>query len=598
MADIFISYSKKDLAPSTAVCELLRGEGYSVAIDRDFLVPGNAYRQVIAEQIREAKVVIVLWSTNAVESDFVRDEASHASRRTVLLPLIVDEMPETDVPLGFGELQYLRLKWAAEGQLNLDSRAELIGAVRRHLPAVEPLDAAVAQLKQEVNLKLGSEYGALEQIGTGRMSVVFKSQHGIYGVIALKVTPLAGILLVPGFYAEFRRSIDAARELSHPNILNIRDVKLLDTVACTVMDYVEGSTLARCLVGAAPRMTLGRIKSIATDIAQALTHAHASGIVHSNLSPSNILIETPLDRALVSDFGVPAVGAGPEASAAKALFLDARYMSPEQCLGDPATPQSDQYSLGAILYEMLSGRPPFVGRAAYTIMRGHCTDTPTPIAELRPECPPQVAGTVMRMLEKRPKDRYLTTGMLAREIESWPLAESVRSGASPTRGAAHSAKLALESYNRCLVDPNFLAAFYQRLNEDPRLARHLENMMFDRQVEALKRSIRHLLEYAQGQEDARRELERVAVAHQRFKLEEPLLLHFIDILIELALERDPSAAEAGQRELLRAAWRTATEAGLARFAELAQVSQPRASSVVAVGETPVEPSQHGSAEPH
>ncbi len=261
MADIFISYSKKDLAPSTAVCELLRSDGYSVAIDRDFLVAGDSYRQAIGEQIRAAKVVIVLWSANAVESDFVRDEASHASRRTVLLPIIVDDMLDTEVPLGFGELQYLRLKWLAEGQLAADSKTELIAALKRHLPAVEPLDLAIAQIKREVMLKLGTEYGDLEQLGMGRMSVVFKSQHGIYGVVALKVTPLAGILLLPGFYAEFRRSIDAARGLSHPNILGIRDVKLLDTLACTVMDHVEGATLARCMVSAAPRMTLGRIKA-------------------------------------------------------------------------------------------------------------------------------------------------------------------------------------------------------------------------------------------------------------------------------------------------------------------------------------------------
>jgi serine/threonine protein kinase len=512
----------------------------------------------------------------------------------VLLPLIIDELGETEVPLGFGELQSLRLRWLAEGQLSLESQTELLAALKRHLPAIEPLDAAVAQIKQEVNLKLGAEYGALEQLGTGRMSVVFKSQHGIYGVVALKVTPLAGILLLPGFYAEFRRSIDAARGLSHPNILGIRDVKLLDTVACTVMDHVEGSTLARCIVGAAQRMTLGRIKGIASDIAQALAHAHASGVVHSNLSPSNILIEVAQDRALVSDFGVPAVGAGPEATAAKALFCDARYMSPEQCVGDPATPQSDQYALGTILYEMLSGRPPFIGRSGFAIMHGHCHDVPRPIAELRPECPPKVASTVMRMLAKKPKDRFLTTGMLACEIEAWPLAESVRSGTSPALGCARSAKVALESYNRCLVDPNFLAAFYQRLSEDPRLARHLENMFFDRQVEALKRSIRHLLEYAQGQEDARRELERVASAHQRFKLEEALLSRFVDILIELALERDPNAVDPGQRELLRIAWRAATELGLARFAELAQVTQPRTSSVMTIGSAPAEPSRYGS----
>ncbi|HEY5956476.1 MAG TPA: serine/threonine-protein kinase, partial [Polyangiaceae bacterium] len=493
--------------------------------------------------------------------------------------MIIDGMSDADVPLGFGELQWLRCSWSPDGELSSASQDALLSALKRHLPGVEPLGAAIERLKQEVDQKLGAEFDVLERLGTGRMSVVFRARHRVHGDVALKVTPLAGILLLPGYYAELRGTIDAARELSHPNILAIRDVKLLETIACTVMDYVVGTTLAQCIASASPRMPLGRIKDIASDVADALAHAHLCGIVHASLSPSSIFVENAHDRALVSDFGMPNVGDGPEATAARALFLDVRYMSPEQCLGSPATTQSDQYSFGAVLYHMLTGKPPFVGKSAFAIMRGHCDDVATPIGEMRPECPPSVATAVMRMLAKKPRDRYLTTSMLAREVASWPLAESLPKGSpSLTPGSARAAKSALESYNRCLTDPNFLGEFYQRLRDDASIAPHLENMNFDRQVEVLKRAIRHFLEYAQGLENARVELERVAAFHQPFKLEVRQLRTFVDTLIELAMERDPNASEPNARESLHDDWHSATLIGLQRFAELAGAVECRVSA--------------------
>jgi len=603
MADIFISYSQRDTARANAIATLLRNEGYDVAIDHDFLTPGEPFREHIGEELGAAKVVIVLWSAQAIQSSFVRDEASRAARRAVLLQLIIDEMPDGDVPLGFGELQWLRCAWEEDGDVARETRDELLAALRRHLPAIEPLAAAIVALQGEVNRKLGDEYEVLERIGTGRMSVVFKARHTVQDIVALKVTPLAGILLLPGFFAEFMGSLEAARQLAHANILRIRDVRLLDTIACTIVDYVEGASLARCIAKAAARdpgksptggMPLGRVKDIASDIAEGLAHAHQAGVVHSSLSPSNILIDAARDRPLISDFGMLNVTGSPEATAAKALFFDARYMSPEQCHGDLTTPQSDQYAFGAILYEMLTGRPPFVGKTSYTIMNRHCDEAPRPVAELRPDVPRKMATTIMRMLSKKPKDRYLTTGMLRHEIAAWPLSESVRWDGSSPRSGSHPVKAALESYNRCLAQPDFLAAFYQRLLEDATLAPHLENMNFDRQVDALKKSIRHLLEYAQQQEDARQELDRVAIGHRRFGLQQIHVQKFVDTLIELVLERDPQATDAAVREALRSDWHQATESGLARFVEMAKASTPRVSAVVPAAASEAAPAKQGA----
>jgi hypothetical protein len=423
-------------------------------------------------------------------------------------------------------------------------------------------------------------------------------------LVALKVTPLASVLLLPGFYAEFRGCLEAARVLAHPNISSVRAVKLLETIACTISDYVEGDSLAQCIAGASPCLHLGRVKDIASGVAEGLAHAHQHRIVHCRLSPSNILIERSQDRALVCDFGMPHVGGGPEAAATRALFLDARYMSPEQCLGQPATPHSDQYALGAILYEMLTGRPPFVGSSSFLIMRGHCEEVPRPIVEFRPHCPPKVAASVMRMLAKKPKDRFLTTAMLATEIAAWPLAESVTIGnqvrageeVTPLTDAGRAAKRALESYTRCLTVPDFLAIFYSRLQENAALAAKFEGVNFDSQTAALKRAIRHLLEYARGQEGARTEIERIAAGHQRLALEARQIRGFIDTLIDVVLEHDPGI-EPWQRAALRDTWRVATREPLERFIELACVPLPRHSTAVKKGHAPVAARRRSRARP-
>jgi hypothetical protein len=151
------------------VCEALRREGYSVAIDRDFLVLGDEFRSQIKKELDEAKVVVVLWSHAAVASRFVRDEASRATGRKVLLQLIIDDLGDADVPLGFGELQWLRCMWTHEDELAGESLQAVMEALKRHLPGVEPLDAAVTALQEEVAEQVRTEYEVLERVGTGRM---------------------------------------------------------------------------------------------------------------------------------------------------------------------------------------------------------------------------------------------------------------------------------------------------------------------------------------------------------------------------------------------------------------------------------------------
>jgi serine/threonine protein kinase len=564
VADIFVSYSHQDRTRCQAVCAFLR-QRYSVAVDTDFLHLGEAFRPRIEEEARIAKVAIVLWSKKSVESPFVRDEASRSSERKALLQLVIDDLEQ--VPLGFGELQWHRCGWTEQGELDLESRAALTAALERQLPAAEPLAHALAIVEKEVNDRLGSECDLLERLGTGRVSLVFKARHSTLGLVALKVTPLSGILLLPGFYADFRSSLEAAMALTHPHIQGIRGVRLLDNVACTTLDFVDGTSLRRCLARATERLPLGRIKEIARGVASALAYAHTKNVVHAGLTPANILIESGSDRAVVCDFTAPRRGGGPEATAARALFLDARYLSPEQCVGKQATPQSDQYAFGAVLYEMLTGRPPFLGDAPFSIMRGHVEQTPEPIRALRPHCPVAVEECVLQLLEKKPRARFFTTSLLLHEIESWPIAEA--SGAPESTSPARcSSRTALESYNRCLNDPSFLPTFYERLREQPALSEKLASVNFDRLVDKFKAALRHLLEFGRGQADARLEIESLAAGHVRFQLQAEDLQAFTETLITLAVERDNAVAQT-DRDALREHWRAATRDGILRFTELA-----------------------------
>jgi serine/threonine protein kinase len=257
-------------------------------------------------------------------------------------------------------------------------------------------------------------------------------------------------------------------------------------------------------------------------------------------------------------------------------------MSPEQCLGKIPTTHSDQYALGAIVYEMLTGQAPFRGSSTFELMRQHVGTAPPPIAELRPTCPAAVTLTVMKLLSKDPDARYFTTRELAQEIAEWPLAESIgpndarRSSAKP--GAV---KVALESYRRCTAKPNFLSDLYKRLKRNKRLSPHLRGINVDHQARMLEKAVRHLLAYPHGAEGSHVELDRIAGAHRRFNLQESHIRAFVDTLITLVSERDPMASTAAERESLRVAWKEATEAGIRRFVEIA-ATPPTASGILPI----------------
>ena len=573
MADIFISYSHEDRARVQAIHALLEQERYSVAIDQD--IPAGAFwREWLDHHLREASVVIVLWSRQSAakgtKGEWVRVEADVARKNSVLVPLIVDDLRPDEIPMGFGERQWLCCAWEADGQLAPESRRRLLDALRSHVDVFNPLNNAITQLRAELETRVGAHYEQFEKIGSGRMSVVFKARHRVLGRYdAIRVFPLAGILLFPGFLSQFKQSIEVAQRLKHHNILDIRELRMEDAIAYTTMEYVQGALLSQCIRDPMP---LERVKGIATQLATALAFAHSEGVVHCNLRSSNVLIEISNDRPRITDFGLADMSGGIEFSAlTSALFNDPRYMSPEQCRRESVTARTDQYSLGIILYEMLTGELPFTGKSAFAIMQQQCEKQPPPMKARRGDCPPEIMNTVMQLLQKQPDQRFMMTRDLVKTIEAWPTYTS-HAGRSKTRkrDAATAVQEVKQSYEHCLVEkPEFIGDFYKRLRADPELNEYLRHLNFDHQVKALQKSIPRLFEIALGSPEADRYLQELAFRHQGLKLQAAHLQTFSKALIALAIETDPWVKDAPDRgRSLRRDWERAMKPGMARIVEL------------------------------
>jgi eukaryotic-like serine/threonine-protein kinase len=248
-----------------------------------------------------------------------------------------------------------------------------------------------------------SRYELIAEIGRGGMGVVYRAyEAALDRTIALKV--LAPELAnQPGFVARLRREAISAARLRHPNIALLYEFGQADDTAFLAMEYLPGQSL-RQLLEEGP-LSAERAIGILDQIGQALDYAHSMGIVHRDVKPSNILV-SPTDQAMLIDFGLAEVSECTLLTSDSAVLGTPHYMAPEQAAGRGAGERADQYALAVVAYEMLTGVPPFHGRAATAVVHAHIYDLPPPPTELRPALPVAVNAVLLRALAKQPHDRY------------------------------------------------------------------------------------------------------------------------------------------------------------------------------------------------
>lgn len=247
---------------------------------------------------------------------------------------------------------------------------------------------------------LNNRYVLQERIGGGGMADVYLAEDQLLKrQVAVKVLH-EQFQSDTEFIEKFHREAQAAARLSHPNIVSIYDVGVQEDSHFIVMEYVPGHTLKEH-IKASGSLSVQESLQIAGGIASALAHAHASGLVHCDIKPHNILI-TPDGRAKVADFGIARAVTESTMTYSGNVIGSVHYFSPEQAKGTMITPKSDVYSLGVVLYEMLTGQLPFKGETPVSIAMQHLQDEPLSVRELDAAIPPVIEAVVSRTMSKDP----------------------------------------------------------------------------------------------------------------------------------------------------------------------------------------------------
>ena len=263
--------------------------------------------------------------------------------------------------------------------------------------------------------KTWARYRIVCQLGRGGMAVVYKAyQPGLDRHVAIKFL-LPQVIPDPTLIKRFKQEAKVIAKLRYPNIVTVLDFGERQGVAYLVMEYVEGETLKAKL---GKPMPLESALEIASQMGRALDYAHSQGIIHRDVKPSNILLARE-DWALLSDFGIAKVLEGPQQFTMTGASVGTpEYMAPEQGQGLKVDARADIYALGVVLYEMLTGRPPFSGDTPLSVMLKHVTDLLPPPRNLNANVPEAVEQVIVKAMAKDPAARYASAREMVAALES------------------------------------------------------------------------------------------------------------------------------------------------------------------------------------
>jgi eukaryotic-like serine/threonine-protein kinase len=314
----------------------------------------------------------------------------------------------------------------------LESRAGQVPFSPRKL-AVKLIRAGVMTAFQAEQFLLGrhkgfriGSYRIIDRLGSGGAGLVYLARHAVLEKrFAIKVLPQA-CAADPGVIARFRREARAAALLDHPNVVQVYDFREEDGLSYIVMEYIEGPTLQQ-LLHRRKRLAVATACEYARQAALGLQHAHELGLVHRDVKPGNLMVDAT-GTVKVLDLGLaryePEAEKDGESLTRKfnsnQVLGTSDYLSPEQALSlHDVDGRADIYSLGATLYALLTGEPPFPDGSVAKKLMMHQTATPTPVHALRPEVPEDLSDVIAKMLAKKPHDRFPSAGVVALALARW-----------------------------------------------------------------------------------------------------------------------------------------------------------------------------------
>ncbi len=286
-------------------------------------------------------------------------------------------------------------------------------------------------MENKVNWRLGKilddRYKIESVVGIGGMAVVYKAYDQQEDrPVAVKVLR-DDVAMDAESRRQFRKEYEAVAKLSHPNIRAVYDVVVSGDTEYIVMEYVDGINLKQYLKKQA-RLPWREVLDLSIQIARALGHAHSRGIIHLDVKPQNIML--PRDGAVkIADFGIAQIDEGAEDGSSDEAVGSIHYISPEQAKGEAVDARSDIYSLGVVMYEMLTGELPYNGETAEQIVVQHYSVIPPAPSETDPSIPPELEAATLRAMEPDPADRYATAEEMLSELEA--CAENLQTEPAP-----------------------------------------------------------------------------------------------------------------------------------------------------------------------
>lgn len=265
-------------------------------------------------------------------------------------------------------------------------------------------------------------YRVIDRIGSGGMSIVYRAQDLLLGrIVAVKVLH-ENLTDDEGFLRRFQREAHAVANLSHPNIVTVHDIGQDNNRHYIVMEFVDGRTvkqLVRLQNQQGHPLGVAQALDLAIQVCSGIGYAHRANLVHCDVKSQNILV-TRDDRVKVADFGIArAMSEATQHTLDGQIWGTPHYFSPEQAAGQPASPASDVYAIGVVLFELLTGRLPFLADTPTALALKHMQEPPPRASEFNPLVPPQLDQILLKVLSKEPAARYRTGDQFGRILSAY-----------------------------------------------------------------------------------------------------------------------------------------------------------------------------------